>query len=325
MDQFNSCHSELPIFDQAAQLRLYQKQLRQRSFSRKKSSYPPLVIAEAGLGRFSIPSSEDSMMKIKPTLPQSYVKKHQFRPTFRPFTEEVIKFRPVYFTQEWLDKDLMTHRKEIANYVNIISALEKEKNLGKISCILRIDDRICQVNRVINYTNLPPSTACVQWRQAFMSRQPSLFLIYILLNRFGKVVALVRIGPNKAVCVFDSVSSVERAVNHVGESQGKRLLILNWWYPNLQSCRERLKIREDVNLASDWVIQQQGGATTMFSHGVGSTDQILMPSPSSDFLRMPKHKTWGLTLHLDKGRKARKSKSLSSTVLSKEYTGRESN
>ncbi|XP_055864433.1 uncharacterized protein LOC106066114 isoform X1 [Biomphalaria glabrata] len=310
-------YSDLPIFEHIGQIRKFQKQLRQRNSHRSDSRYPSLVVANKGLGKFSLHGSAESTVKIKSKQPQTYFKKNDIRPTFRPFAEEVIKFRPYYFTNEWMDKDLVNHRKEITHYVNFIASTGHETNLAKISCILAINDQIWELNRVINYSNLPPSTARVQWRQSFMSKQPCLILVYILLNRFGKVIALIRVGPNKAICVFESLSGVERAINNVGDSQGKRLLIITWWYPYLQNRSERLKIQEDKNLATNWLIQQQRGAARLDPLDISSTNAALKMSPSTGYLNRRDRKGTGLSLHLGQDRKPwLRKKSLSSTVLS---------
>ncbi|XP_059179411.1 uncharacterized protein LOC131958410 [Physella acuta] len=299
---FDSWRRPLPVYDHKQQMRT-----RAREERRKREGDAILTencrntiqINKRVIGVFR-PTDNLPSYQVKLRHHQPYRSKGAIRTSFPPFSEECIKSRPEYFTEEWMDTDQVVHKHDVIGYASLIANLDNKLTEGKISTIVRYKDKIIAMKKALNRAQIPASGVKVQWRLASKQKSPTLCLAYVMLNRYATVVALIQLSANSAICVFESIAGALRAVNNSGSRQASLILIVSWWHSQMASASVRERIKQNKSQTEKWLLSQ----------GVGALDNVCTektPTDSQSYVTetgsKPPDVQAGMTLKLTQGKK----------------------
>ncbi|XP_059179393.1 uncharacterized protein LOC131958401 [Physella acuta] len=271
---FDSWRRPLPVYDDKQQMRTRAREERRK---RKENAIltenckQTIILGKRGIGVFR-PTDNLPSYQVKLRHHQPYRSKGAIRTSFPPFSEECIKSRPEYFTEEWMDTDQVVHKHDVIGYASLIANLDNKLTEGKISTIVRYKDKIIAMKKALNRAQIPASGVKVQWRLASKQKSPKLCLVFVMLNRFATVVALIQLSANSAICVFESIAGALRAVNNSSSRQASLILIVSWWHAQMASASVRERIKQNKSQTEKWLLSQ----------GVGALDNVCTEKPPTD-------------------------------------------
>ncbi|XP_012936011.1 uncharacterized protein LOC101854562 [Aplysia californica] len=155
------------------------------------------------------------------------------------FTEPCVVTRPRYFDKHLLFHDSHPRRRETDQFARSLQLDSPASPSSAVCTICQDQDQIVALPDKFLLDDVPMSSLLVSWRLHTNLASPTLQMVFILLNRYSKLVSLVRRSANSACAVFETISGAERVMELLNAARGTWVLIVRWWHHSCDSQRFR--------------------------------------------------------------------------------------